>query len=204
MLVSRPAGDGAPTHYVVLVQGVQQVPPMVAQVLRAAGARMHDVQPEVPVGLPPVPAEIDVDGWPEAVPAPREVAEAPVVCWTWSAAGGGSVLVGPTLPVPDGAAPVDLVQADGSGERADAAVLAPAGGGAVRATGPGRAQGAGPLWLVSATGVTYGVADRPTAEALGVTAAEPAPEWALRLLPVGGTLDLSGAERTVDVLPVNG
>ncbi|MBW0122190.1 type VII secretion protein EccB, partial [Pseudonocardia sp. KRD-176] len=47
----------------------------------------------------------------------------------------------------------------------------------------------------------YGVVDGATAQALGVTAAEPAPEWALRLLPVGGALDVSAAERTVDVLP---
>ena len=71
----------------------------------------------------------------------------------------------------------------------------------MRATGPGRAPGAGPLWLVSATGTTYGVIDDATAAALGLTAAEPAPEAALRLLPVGGALDVHRAVRTVDVLP---
>ena len=40
-----------------------------------------------------------------------------------------------------------------------------------------------------------------TAAALGVTATEPAPEAALRLLPAGPTLDLAAAGRTVDVLP---
>lgn len=195
-----PAVDGAPTHHVVLAGGVQEVPPLVARTLRAAGARELEVGPEV-LAAAPQAAELDVAGWPDAPPVLREVAEAPVVCWAWSAPEAGALLVGSALPVPAGATAVDLVQADGTGERADAVVLAPAGGGAVRATGPGRSPGTGPLWLVAATGVAYGVADDATAAALGVTAAEPAPEWGLRLLPVGATLDLALAEQTVDVLP---
>jgi len=76
-------------------------------------------------------------------------------------------------------------------------------GGAVRATGPGRAPGAGPLWLVSAAGVGYGVADEPTAAALGIVTAavQPAPEVALRLLPSGKPLDLVDATRAVDASP---
>ena len=73
--------------------------------------------------------------------------------------------------------------------------MAVGAGGAVRATGPGRAAGAGPLWLVSAAGVGYGVADEPTAAALGIVpaAVQPAPEAALRLLPSGQPLDLADA-----------
>lgn len=198
LLVARPPVDGPPTHLVVLARGVQEVPPTVAQTLRAAGAPMREVGPDV-VAAAPLSEELDVAGWPDVVPPVREPAEAPVVCWTWAAPDGGSVLVGSAPPVPAGASAVDLVQADGPGERADTVVLAPAGGGAVRATGPGRTPGAGPLWLVAATGVAYGVADDATAAALGVTAAEPAPEWALRLLPVGPTLDLARAAETVDV-----
>jgi hypothetical protein len=52
---------------------------------------------------------------------------------------------------------------------------------------------------VSATGVGYGVASDPTASALGISAAELAPEAALRLLPTGPTLDLGDASRAVDV-----
>ncbi|GAA3245669.1 type VII secretion system ESX-4 subunit EccB4 [Pseudonocardia petroleophila] len=200
VLVGRPVGGGPSTHHVVLAGGAQAVPPLVAQTLRAAGARVVEVEPEVLTALGSV-QELDVAGWPDAVPAVREPGEAPVVCAVWSAAGGTAVHVGPALPVPPGAAGVDLVQADGAGELVDAVVLTPAGGGAVRATAPGRAGGAGPLWLVSASGVAHGVADEATAQALGVTRAEPAPEWAVRLLPVGPTLDLADAQRTVDVLP---
>ncbi|WP_300017188.1 type VII secretion protein EccB [Pseudonocardia sp.] len=200
VLVGRPPGAGPPVHFVVLPDGVQQVPEVYAQTLRAAGGGMREVGPEV-LGAASLVDGVDVSGWPEQVP---RVVEGPgALCWTWSADGdpGGGILVGDALPVPVGAVPVDLVQADGTGERADAVVLAPAGGGAVRATGPGRAAGAGPLWLVAATGVAYGVADEPTAAALGVTAAEPAPEAALRLLPVGGSLDLGRAALAVDVPP---
>jgi hypothetical protein len=98
-------------------------------------------------------------------------------------------------------APVTLAQADGRGEKVD--TVAVGAGGAVRATGPGRAPGAGPLWLVSAAGVGYGVADEPTATALGVVTAavQPAPEAALRLLPSGKPLDLADATRAVDAPP---
>ncbi|QJY46502.1 type VII secretion protein EccB [Pseudonocardia broussonetiae] len=197
VLVVAPLGGAAPTFHVLLAGGAQQVPAAVAEALRAAGAVAREVGPDVVARLRPLVA-LDVVGWPDAVTPPSD---APVVCVMWSDADGTASVVGPALPVPAAAAGVDLAQADGPGERADAVVLVPAGGGAVRATGPGRAPGAGPLWLVAATGVAYGVADEPTAHALGIRAAEPAPEWALRLLPVGGTLDVSAAERTVDVLP---
>lgn len=200
VLVGRPLGGAPPTFHVLLAGGVQQVPAAVAEALRVAGAVVREVGPEVLARLRPL-VVLDVVGWPEAVPPSPSPSQAPVVCAVWSDADGTVVLVGPAPPVPAGAVGVDLAQADGPGERADAVVLVPAGGGAVRATGPGRAPGAGPLWLVAATGVAYGVADEATAQALGVTAAEPAPEWALRLLPVGGTLDVGAAERTVDVLP---
>ncbi len=53
---------------------------------------------------------------------------------------------------------------------------------------------------MSATGVGYDVASDPTATALGITATQPAPESALRLLPTGPTLDLADATRAADVL----
>ncbi len=68
---------------------------------------------------------------------------------------------------------------------------------------PGRAEGTGPVWLVSATGVTYGVADPGTAATLGVRETLPAPERLLRLLPGGPTLDVGAAVEVVD-LPAPG
>jgi len=200
VLVTRPVG-AAPRHFVVLAGGLQEVPDLVAgQLLVAAGA--GEARPVDPVVLAAT-AVVDVlpvAGWPTGSPRMRDAGEAPVVCWTWSpdTSPAGEVWTGGALPVAPGTVPVTLAQADGAGERIDA--VAVGAGGAVRSTGPGRAAGAGPLWLVSGGGVGYGVADAATAAALGITAAEPAPEAALRLLPTGPALDLAQAGRVVDVL----
>lgn len=204
VLVVRPV-DGGPEaigsrFFVVLAGGLQEVPGLVAELLRvASGAReVRPVGLEVVAGAAAV-EELPVAGWPAGPPRLRDAADAPVVCWAWATDGGagGEVWFGDDLPVPAGAVPVVLAQADGAGERVDA--VAVGAGGAVRATGPDRE--AGPVWLVSATGVGYRVADDATAAALGITAAEPAPEPALRLLPAGRPLDLAEADRVVDVLP---
>jgi type VII secretion protein EccB len=200
VLVARPAG-GAPQHYVVLADGLQEVPAVLADLLGAAAG----TDPPLPVGAAElagttVVEDLAVEGWPDVAPRLTEAADAPVLCWTWAAGGdpAGSVWTGAAPPLA-GRTPVELAQADGPGDRVDAVAVGP--GGAVRATGPGGEPGAGPLWLVSGSGVAHGVADEATAAALGITTAAPAPEAALRLLPAGPTLDLAAAGRVVDVLP---
>ncbi|WP_433556836.1 type VII secretion protein EccB [Pseudonocardia xinjiangensis] len=201
VLVTTPVG-GAPRHFAVLAGGLQEVPDVVAELLRVAAGQAQDL----PIGPSELAAaalvdDLPVDGWPAGAPQLREPAESPVMCWTWTADGepSGAVWTGAAEPLPTAAPPVALAQADGPGTHVDAVAVGP--GGAVRATGPGRQPGTGPLWLVAATGVGYGVADDATAAALGITAAEPAPEAALRLLPAGPALDLAAAGRVVDVLP---
>jgi type VII secretion protein EccB len=203
VLVARPVG-GAPQHFVVLAGGLQEVPDVLAELLRVAAGQARDL----PLGTDELAGatlvgDLLVDGWPPGAPRLREPADAPVLCWTWTAATApdgapsGAVWVGAAEPQP--ARSVTLAQADGPGTRVDA--VAVGSGGAVRATGPGRSPTAGPLRLVSATGVTFGVADDATAAALGITTAEAAPEAVLRLLPAGPALDLAAAGRVVDVLP---
>jgi type VII secretion protein EccB len=201
VLVDRPA-DGGPRYFVVLRGGLQEVPAVVAELLRVAAG-----QPEAAtVGADVVGAatyidDLPVAGWPTGSPRMREPADAPVACWTWSPAGppSGGVWFGAALPLATGSTPVTLAGADGGGERLDAVAVGT--GGAVRAAAPGRAPGSGPLWLLSGSGVGYGVADPATAAALGIPGAAPAPEAALRLLPTGPALDLAQAGRVVDVLP---
>ncbi|GAA3067198.1 type VII secretion system ESX-4 subunit EccB4 [Pseudonocardia yunnanensis] len=201
VLTTRPVG-GDPRHFVVLTGGLQEVPDLLAELLRVAAGQARDI----PLGTDELAeaalvGDLAVEGWPPGAPRLREPTDAPVVCWTWTAAGepstGGAVWAGGAEPAP--AQPVSLAQADGSGPKVDAVVAG--SGGAVRATGPGRSPAGGPLWLVSATGVAFGVADDATAAALGITSAEPAPEAVLRLLPSGPALDLAAAGRMVDVLP---
>ncbi len=199
VLVSQLGGE--PQSFVVLRGGLQEVRGVIVKLLVVASA--HE---ERQIGIDVLDTatyvdELQVDGWPSGVPRMREPGEVPVVCWTWAADGrpSGDVWMGDRLPLPAGISPVALAQADGPGDKVDA--IAVGAGGAVRATGPGRAPGAGPLWLLSASGVAYGVVDDATAAAIGITAAEPAPEAALRLFPTGPVLDLAQASRVVDVLP---
>ena len=178
--------------------GLQEVPPLVADVLAAAsGNAVTGIGPEVVAGLPPV-HRLDVAGWPAVAPTLREPAEAPVTCWTWSGEPGADPVGGVHLGRMPGAEPtVVLAGADGAGARVDA--VAVGAGGAVRATAPGVPAGAGTVWLVSASGVANGVADEASAAALGITDPAPAPEAALRLLPTGPVLDVAGATGAVDV-----
>jgi ESX secretion system ATPase EccB len=200
VLVAHPVG-GEPQHYVVLTNGLQELPPVVAELLRvASGVREPRPVGAVELASVTVVDELPVQDWPSGAPRMLEAADAPVLCWTWSADGdpAGDVWVGTQPPGARGEA-VALAQADGPGERIDAVAVGP--GGAVRATGPGSPPGTGALWLVSGSGVAYGLADEATAAALGIAVADPAPEAALQLLPAGPTLDLAAAGRMVDVLP---
>ena len=130
VLVARPAG-GEPQHYVVLAGGVQEVPAVLAEVLGAASGR--DPQPVGPADLASatVVDELPVAGWPDVAPRVREAAEAPALCWSWTAGGdpNGGVWTGAAPPLAD-LAPVALAQADGPGDRLDA--VAVGAGGAVR------------------------------------------------------------------------
>jgi hypothetical protein len=56
------------------------------------------------------------------------------------------------------------------------------------------------LFLVSETGVAYGVAPGETQRTIGVGDAPPAPESLVRLLPVGPAVDGAAADVLVDVM----
>jgi type VII secretion protein EccB len=196
VLVSRPAG-AAPRYHVVLDRGLQEVAPLAADMLAAASGRaVTEVGAGVVAGLPAL-RRLDLAGWPATAPVLREPAEAPAVCWTWTSAAADPV-GGVHLGAPPAGPVVSLAAADGAGPGPDAVVVG--AGGAVRATAPGVPAGAGTVWLVSATGVAHGVADEATAAALGITDPAPAPEAALRLLPVGPVLDVRPAARAADVV----
>jgi type VII secretion protein EccB len=195
VLVTHTAGGRA--HYVVaFVDGVQEIPPGLANLL-LDGAPARETTLAALGGVGTVD-RLPVDAWPSRPMRFPRAADLPVTCWGWRADDpGGVARTAPALPMPPGAAPVQLGQADGPGPEVDAVAVGP--GGAVRGTVPGRAPDAGPIWLVAATGVVYGVADTSTAAVLGVRETGPAPESLLRLLPGGPTLDGAGAVTAVDV-----
>lgn len=195
--VSAPGGP--PREYVVLPGAVQEVPALVGRVLAAVAGRAPVEVTAAAVAAVPHVTLLRTDGWPAPPASWASPAVAPVLCWHWSP-DSTAVRAGAALPVPGDAATVELAQADAAGDLVDAVAIGAGAGGPVRATGPGRPADAGTLWLISTTGVAHGVAGDATAEALGVGAAEPAPEAALRLLPHGPALDLAAVTRVVDVL----
>jgi type VII secretion protein EccB len=188
VLVARPAG-GPPRYFAVLSGGLQQVPEVVAELLRMASVAraFHPVPLELAVTVPAV-EELPVAGWPAPSPRLLTAEHAPLLCWGWVVGGpaGGVVSAGAAVPVPTGTEPVPLPRADGAGPQLDAV--------AVGAGGVVRAAGSGAWWLVSAVGVGYPVLDAETVAALGGTAAEPAPDAVLTLIPTGTplTLDRTG------------
>ena len=132
----------------------------------------------------PAVDELDVAGWPASAPRMLEPAEAPFVCWTWAGRRRAGERRAARLRC---RCPPVASRRAGPGGRRRARGRRRGGRRRRRRAGPGhrtgRAPGAGPLWLVSATGVAYGVADAASAAALGIARAEPAPEAALRMLP---------------------
>lgn len=190
--------DGATRPHVVLADGIQPVPVGFAELLRAGAAAEPREVDAAAVAEVSVLDRLAVQGWPSA-PELAGIVEAPVVCWTWPGDDvGAGVATGRTVPVSPGARTVALAQADGAGPRLDVVVLG-AGGGPVRSVVPGGAPDGGGLFLVSETGVAYGVAPGETARVLGAGDAPPAPEALVRLLPVGAALDVAAAGELVDV-----
>jgi hypothetical protein len=100
---------------------------------------------------------------------------------------------GDSLPVEP--SPVDLAQRDGEGPNIDTVVLPSGRSAYVRSaalTGEGGA--AGPLYLVTDTGVLFGLRDENTAKLLGVRGNPVAAPWpVLSRLPRGPELSRDGA-----------
>jgi type VII secretion protein EccB len=212
VILVSPAG-GEPQPHVVVAGGIQPVAPALADLLTATrpgsrtGAPNRDGEPRRvdAIELADVPRveELPVRGWPAAAPRLVEVGEAPVVCWWWTGEGqapASRVLLGGALPAPAQARTVQLAQADRGGPLLDTVVLG-AGGGPVRAVSAAGPLDSGGVFLVSETGVAYGVAAGETARVLGISAPLPAPEPALALLPgrSAPALDVATAGAVVDV-----
>jgi len=177
--------------HLVLRDGVQRVGPVTADLVRfGLGAALHTVEAGA-IAAAPVVDTLPVHGHPDraGVVAPA------VVCAEWAA---GTVRVwGADAPPP--APTVRLAQADGPGPRVDAVGL-PAGRSAyVRsATLAGAAEPAAPRFVVTDTGVAFGVADDAAAEALGLTDPVPAPWPVLAHLPRGPELSIAAASLVRD------
>lgn len=175
--------DGA-RFFLVTLDGVQEVPAVVAQL-----ARFANPDPTAEPGIAAVPAGrlrdvprvtvVDVGAYPATFPRPLTYDAATTICVRPDVAGTAAVFAAPALPGP--AEPTPLV-----GPPLDGAWVA-AGGAHVAPTAPGAPPG--PAVLVDASGRVFPLPDPAAAAALGLGAPRPAPRAVLDLLPRGPTLD---------------
>lgn len=182
------SGRGDARHWLVLRDGVAGIGPAVADlVIAGGGARMVEVSAGE-LGRVPVVAGPDLGHIPASRPT---LSEDPVVCASWWPAGDGAgtaVYTGARTPLPEGAAPVALAGADGTGPRVDAYWQRPGTVRAARAAALAGGPRAGARWLVADTGTRFAVPDDESATALGVGAGVPAPWPVLAALPAGPVL----------------
>jgi hypothetical protein len=204
--VDRP--NQPPRFYLVVGNQAAQVGEPVANLLRVSlnqdpGEPMETMSVDEINAFPELELPPDLAAYPTYRPAVQDGPDTNVVCWQWERDGRNAVLaVAAAAPVPAGQPTTPLAQQDGPGPKLDAVSLPGGNGLPAFAVVPGGAA-AGGYWLLSSTGVAYGVQGTETAQALGVKSAAPVPVGALQSLPQGPRLDLAEANQVVDVLRTN-
>ncbi|ATA28713.1 type VII secretion protein EccB5 [Mycobacterium lepraemurium] len=210
-----PQISGPQQYSLVLADGVQTLPPLVAQILQNAGpgnTKPVTVEPSALAKMPVV-NKLDLSSYPDAPLNVMDIRENPATCWWWQKTSGENrarvqVVSGATIPVAqkDVNKVVSLVKADTTGREADQVFFGPDYANFVAVTGndPG-AKTAESLWWLTDAGDRFGVDDtRDVREALGLkTKPSVAPWVALRLLPQGPTLSRADALVQHDTLPMD-
>jgi type VII secretion protein EccB len=191
--VVRVTRAAAEEYYVVLAQGVQRVGQLAADLVRFADSQ-HDraivtVAPDV-IGAMPVVDALPVSSFPDR----GGVSSNAVVCTRWEFNPRGAktdVLVGDSLPING----VSLAQADGPGPNVDTFSIPRGHSAYVRSTGiRGDSASTGTRYLVTESGVVFGLRDEDTAKRLGLAGAPvPAPWPVLAPLPRGPELSTDAA-----------
>ncbi|WP_268968340.1 type VII secretion protein EccB [Tomitella gaofuii] len=192
--------DADGDRYVVLRDGLQELPATVADLILYSGAgqglRLRSVGPEAVSGAPVTRDPLPLDGYPRGRLRLRDVVDG-ALCASWvPGPHGGGWTVGTGAPRAARGAAVQLVGADGAGPSVDRFVMTPGAAAHVSALrGGGGGEGAGgPRFLVAETGVRYGIPDAATSKILGLGAAtDPAPWSILGLLPAGPALTRTDA-----------
>ncbi|QUH05159.1 type VII secretion protein EccB [Saccharopolyspora erythraea] len=205
-----------PNEYFVLMQdGKQRISAGAAGVLHASRESSKEI-PDMTGAITDAPdapkqQEINVSGYPMAVPTPLTFQQADTSCLSWENINNEHhITVTTNKGTPAVKPAVKLAQYDGAGPKVDYFYM-PAGKAAVvRGTANESGAGSGPISLVSDQGVTYGIKDVATAQGLGVIGTafdiKDAPSWLLRgippTLPSGDFLDPAQASFVYDSIPV--
>lgn len=204
-VVAAYEADNTIRYFVVHADGLQQVSPVLAAILRNSNSYGLQQPPRLgadQVANLPVVGGIDTDAYPADEVSLVEPGPAPVTCAYWSKPADAtesrlSLLSGAALPLPEGQRTVDLVGA-GAGSTANRVALSPGSGYFVQSVGAdaGAPQGGSAFW-VSDTGVRYGVDtsdDAKSVAALGLTPPPLAVPWSvLTQFAAGPTLSKGDA-----------
>ena len=202
--------DNTLRHYVVLPDGLQPIPVVLASILRNTNSYGFAAPPRIgadEVARVPVADGIDTSAYPVQPLDLVDTAADPVTCVAWAKPEGAqenslTLLSGSTLPTPAGLHTVDLVSSGGPGGPATRVALTPGTGYFVDSRGS--------LFWVSDTGVRYGIdtghsgsgeTGFDTVEALGLASAPlPIPWSVLSQFAAGPTLSRSDALLAHDTL----
>jgi type VII secretion protein EccB len=215
------AGAPEPDYWVLTQKGIQQVSSAVADMIltrySATGAQIQqlgrDQIQNAPVLQPGDEGHLDVGHFPQNVPTVLDPLQFPVSCLGWSVRGEGAnrdshtaVYVGGEVPGPknsDGtSAAIQIGQVSPDGYKVDRFHMPPGRAAVVRSATSKESFNTGSIQLVTDRGLRYGVPDLATAQALGLTPQDPAPESIIKLLPVGASLNTRDVMRTFDSLPI--
>jgi type VII secretion protein EccB len=191
-------------YFVVLGTGVQRIGEVAADLIRITdsqgGREVASVPPDAVGGLPMVDT-LPVTTFPQRAATPVGAGDGPVLCASWLPDGPKTVLwIGDSLP--RNATPIQLAQADGEASNVDNVIL-PAGRSVYVRAAALTAAGAdtGPLYLVTDSGVLYGLHDAETGKLLGLQADPVAAPWpVLAHLPRGPELSKDSALVARDTL----
>jgi type VII secretion protein EccB len=215
-VIVTPQISGPQQYSLVLVDGVQTLSPLVAQIMQNAGhsgnTKPVTVEPSTLAKMPVV-NRLDLSAYPSEPLNVLDIRENPSTCWWWERTAGESrariqVVSGPTIPIATTEVKkvVTLVKADMTGREADQVYFGPNYANFVAVTGNNpAAQTTESLWWLTNAGARFGVDDTKEArEALGLTLTPSLAPWvALRLLPQGPTLSRADALVEHDTLPMD-
>src|SRR5690606_27876445 len=188
--------------YVVLADGLQQVSPLTADIIRNANPQTSSefIIDQAQRTRAAVSSALQVQTYPATAPSILEAMDRPVSCLSWKPvpeAGENTgtraelqLITGVSLPMKDSAKLVPLAQADGSGQNVDSTYIAPGTGAYVQTTGiEPDSRRKDSIFYIADTGVRFGIKNADAVKALGMPdKAEPAPWPIVGLLASGPTL----------------
>ncbi|OBB78734.1 type VII secretion protein EccB [Mycobacterium colombiense] len=205
------SSSGAPRYYAVMPDGLQQISPVLAAILRNTNSYGLDQPPRLgadAVAKLPVSRMLDTARYPDQQVSVVDAAKSPVACAYWSKPAGAAtsslhLMSGSALPIAESIRTVDLV-GGGAATTATRVALAPGTGYFTQTVGGGPdSPGTGSLFWVSDTGVRYGIDNESehsaaghgkTVEALGLNGSPvPVPWSVLSLFANGPTLSRADA-----------